>query len=208
MKRASPFVDSRTANFSIKKGELEDICSHQKGKASEPDKNNFMHSSEVQTELTGSQLADLRVEEQLQRVPTHLHMLYTQSIETLDEKQRCQLANLLLRYQETFAKTKSELGKCSVLKHHIDTAEAAPVDQPSRRTPQDFEGEEEKYLNEQLKVIRPSSSAWASPIIMVRKKTGDVRVCIDYSKLNERSIKDAYPLPRIDACLDCLLFDD
>ena len=39
---------------------------------------------------------------------------------------------------------------------------------------------------------------------MVRKKTGDVRVCIDYRKLNERTIKDAYPLPRIDMCLDCL----
>ena len=38
---------------------------------------------------------------------------------------------------------------------------------------------------------------------MVRKKTGDVRVCIDYRKLNERTIKDAYPLPCIDMCLDC-----
>ena len=131
-----------------KKGELEDICSNQKGKTSELDENNFMHTSEVQTELTGSELTDLGLEEQLQRIPTHLHMLYTQSIEKLDEKQRCQLANLLLRYQETFAKTKSLLGKCSVLKHHIDTAEAAPVRQPLRRTPQGFEGEEEKYLNE------------------------------------------------------------
>lgn len=42
------------------------------------------------------------------------------------------------------------------------------------------------------------------PLVLVRKKTGDVRVCIDYRKLKERTVKDAYPLPRIDMCLDCL----
>ena len=78
--------------------------------------------------------------------------------------------------------------------------------QPLRRTPQAFEEEEKKYIQEQLEsgVIQPSSLAWSSPIVMVRKKTGDIRVCIDYRKLNERTIKDAYPLPRIDMCLDCL----
>ena len=62
-----------------------------------------------------------------------------------------------------------QLGKCSLLKHKTDTAEAAPVRQPMRRTPQAFEGEEEKYLKEQLAagVIQPSSSPSSSPIVMV-----------------------------------------
>ena len=144
---------------------------------------------------------------QLPEIPRHLEGLFSQGSRTLEEDQKQKLASLLLKYEDTFAKSKNELGKCSVLKHHIDTAESAPVRQPMRRTPQAFEGEEEKYLNEQLAsgAIKPSKSEWASPIVMVRKKkTGDVRVCIDYRKLNERTIKDAYPLPRIDMCLDCL----
>ena len=70
----------------------------------------------------------------------------------------------LLEYQDAFAKAPTE---CSLLKHKIDTAEAAPVRQPMRRSPQAFEGEEEKYLKEQLAagVIQPSSSPWSSPIL-------------------------------------------
>ena len=139
-------------------------------------------------------------------MPEHLKDLFKRSSKNLDVEQSIKLAGLLNKYQGSFAKTRTEYGKCSVLKHKIDTAEAAPVRQPLRRTPQAFQGEEEKYIQEQLEagVIQPSSSALSSPIVMVRKKTGDVRVCIDYRKLNERTIKDAYPLPRIDMCLDCL----
>ena len=75
-----------------------------------------------------------------------------------------------------------------------------------RRTPLNFQEEEEKTLTDmpEAQVIKPSTSDWASAPVLVRKKDGEVRYTVDYRQLNIKTVKDAYPLPLIEECIDIL----
>lgn len=125
---------------------------------------------------------------------------------TLDMQQKHHLFNLLLGYVDVFALTDDQLGRTKQLKHTINTGDHRPIRQPARRIPPCKREEVHQLLQDMLgrKVIQPSTSPWASPIVLVKKKDGSTRFCIDYRKINAITHKDAYPLPRIDDTLDTL----
>ena len=114
--------------------------------------------------------------------------------------------SLLLKHADIFASSTVDFGRTDKVRHSIDTGTAPPIRQPARRI-SPHRREEVKTLLEQMLekgVVEPSSSPWASPVVLVRKKDGSMRFCINYRKLNEVTRKDAYPLPRIDVTLDTL----
>nr|GFB48253.1 putative reverse transcriptase domain-containing protein [Tanacetum cinerariifolium] len=88
--------------------------------------------------------------------------------------------------------------------------ELMPGAAPVARAPYRLAPSELKELSDQLKelsekgFIRPSSSPWGAPVLFVKKKDGSFRMCIDYRELNKLTVKNRYPLPRIDDLFDQL----
>ena len=117
-----------------------------------------------------------------------------------------QLRGMVVEFTELFALATSELGRTSIVTYTIDTGDAKPVRQLPRRIPFSLRGKVCQLIDEMLKqgVVVPSSSPWASPIVLVAKKDGTTRFCVDYRKLNAITKSDVFPLPRIDDSLDLL----
>jgi len=141
-------------------------------------------------------------------LPAHLQVLFLTTLEEnkLGETVEREFKDLLLEHQHTFAKDSTDIGFCPLLQHDIDTGDAAPIKQSPRRPPLAALDAEDEILNDMLKagVIEPSSSEWASPVCLVKKKDGTYRFCVDYRRVNAVSRRDAFPVPDIQDALDGL----
>ena len=142
----------------------------------------------------------------LEQLPAKLTELYERSRQELNDSEALQLLELLIEYEDTFAGHDLDLGCFPQVQHKINTGTSPPFKQKMRRTPLGFEEEEEKHLQKMLDVgvIEPSCAEWASPPVLIRKRDGTVRYCVDFRRLNSITIKDAFPLPLIEDCLDSL----
>ena len=122
------------------------------------------------------------------------------------ETHKQRLSTLLHKYANVISKDETDMGFTHLIEHHIDTGDARPIHQPFRRMPQLHAQQVDDQVDALLRqgVIEPASSPWSQGIVLVRKKDGSHRFCLDSRKINDLTKKDVYPLPRIDECIDSL----
>ncbi len=139
-------------------------------------------------------------------MPKHLIELYERASEGMSSTQKKQIANLLGKYGSIFSRDENDLGRTGIIKHKISVGDSRPIKQPMRRVPVHMQDEVDRQINTMLEndIIQPSASPWASAVVLVKKTDRSRRFCLDYRRLNDVTVKDAYPLPRIDESLDQL----
>ena len=145
---------------------------------------------------------DFDFKKELERLPFELNI----GDAPLTRDQQARLINVIYSHTEVFSLFDGDLGFCDVLKHSIPTTTDKPVYLPHRQIPVQLQSEVRKCLDNWLKqgIIRPSKSPYASQVVIVRKKTGEIRLCVDFRKLNAISICDSFPLPRVEEALQAV----
>ena len=118
----------------------------------------------------------------------------------LSDHQKKRLQELLLKNQDIFSQSEFDLGKSNLISCSINTGKSAPICKRPYRTPFAYRAEVKNQIDQMLslKLISPSNSSWAAPILCVKKKDGGLRICCDYRSLNDVTEKFYWPLPNID----------
>ena len=129
----------------------------------------------------------------------------------LNPEEKNSIMNLCKKFKNVFYTENSDLSFTHAVKHHIRTVDEIPIYQKSYRYPYHLKQEIQEQIQKLLdnKIIKPSISPYSFPVWIVPKKIDasgkkKFRMVIDYRKLNEKTIEDKYPLPRIDEILDNL----
>ena len=139
-------------------------------------------------------------------LPPHLVDVLDAATE-LTPNQRARAAHLLAKHVKTFPAPGTPItGRTDAVMHDIDTGSTRPIRcNPRKLSPKKIKIQQElvdKMLEEGQ--IEHSVSAWSAPTVLVTKKDGTTRFCVDYRRLNDKTRKDSFPLPRIDDSLNSL----
>ena len=124
----------------------------------------------------------------------------------LSPSEREVLVDKLLQHKDKFSQSDVDMGHHQRTQHEIHLTDPHPFKERHRRIPPGMLQQVKEHLQQMLDsgIIRPSQSPFSSEVVWVRKKDGSLRQCVDYRRLNARTIKDNYCLPRIEEILDSL----
>ena len=136
-----------------------------------------------------------------------LKLIDLSGLEKWSEDDKNAAIEMIRRNANIFSKNDMDMGRTNLVKHHIELTDPIPFKESYRRIPPQMYDEVKAHIQEMLDLgaIRHSNSPWSSAIVLVRKKDGRLRFGIDLRKLNNRTVKDAYSLPRIETLLDTFL---
>ncbi|KRZ81846.1 Transposon Ty3-I Gag-Pol polyprotein [Trichinella sp. T8] len=139
-------------------------------------------------------------------LPTAIEKLLDEVAQRTTSEERDKLRASLTDFADVFSTYDGDFGRTTQTEHHINTEDAQPIRLCPRRIPWHFreqmDGLHADMINKDI--IEPSTSPRTAPVVLVKKKDGNVRFCVDFRKLNLVTKKDSYPLPRIDETIDTL----
>lgn len=124
----------------------------------------------------------------------------------LNAEEQAQLKTLLTEFANIFSSHSHDYGKTNLITHSINTGDAAPIKLHPYRTSPATQAVLQQEVSKLLEhnIIEESHSPWSALVVLVRKKDGTHQFCVDYRRLNDVTIKDSHPLPRVDDTLDRL----
>ena len=134
-----------------------------------------------------------------------VHPIDLSNVECTPEQKK-KLQNLFQKHASVFTKDENDLGYTETVEHKIPTIDQVPVAQPYRRIPPNQFPEAKDHIRKLLDngIIQESHSPYAAPIVLVRKKDGSLRLYVDYRRLNTKTVRDQFPLPRIEESIDSI----
>ena len=129
-----------------------------------------------------------------------------QLLEGAEPGTEADLEALVRSHRGAFQMRPGDMGRATMVEHHIKTGNHPPIKQAPRRLAPHRRALVDVEVDKMLEsgVIEAAGGPWAAPVVLVKKKDGTMRFCVDYRRLNSITVKDAYPLPRIDDSLDTL----
>jgi len=169
-----------------------------------------MSDLDEEVKVTGTQqsLFGIQLDKSVERIEWRKQQLYKMLEKAWKHSpgEFSPLEQLLAEYLDIFSLEEGERGETDRIKFEINTGDELPRKQAVRRVPFAVRHEIANQLEKMQRngVVKPSQSSWSSPIVLVKKRDGTIRFCVDYCLLNSITKPDVFPLPRISDLLDQL----